>query len=92
MYKIAIVQNEKELFKYDCADWSKLIVTNALNSQYIYTACVENREKIEKFINTNHEFYVDYSSKKIGKYQVGECQEKTKKNRIILEIRKYLFE
>ncbi len=32
MYKIAIVQNEKELFKYDCADWSKLNVTNALNS------------------------------------------------------------
>ena len=97
MYKIAIVQNEKELFKYDCADWSKLIVTNAslayyqceyydehnvgdlfekitlfdaiflatnaLNSQYIYTACVENREKIEKFINTNHGFYVGYSSK-----------------------------
>jgi hypothetical protein len=22
-YKIAIIQNEKELFKYDCADWSK---------------------------------------------------------------------
>lgn len=33
-----------------------------------------------------------FSIRKFGKYQVGECQGKTKKNRIILEIRKYLFE
>lgn len=32
-----------------------------------------------------------FSIKKFGKYQVGAVQGKTKKNRIILEIKKYLF-
>lgn len=97
MYKIAIVQNEKEIFKYDCADWSKLIAedktlsyykceyydensieklfeslslydavffaTNALNSQYTYSACFQNRIKIEEYIKSNHGLYIGYSSK-----------------------------
>lgn len=36
-YRIAIVQNEKEVFKYDCADWSNLFKDNAYFSFYKLT-------------------------------------------------------
>lgn len=33
-YKIAIIQNEKEVFKYDCADWNNLFKDNPAFSFY----------------------------------------------------------
>jgi hypothetical protein len=35
-YRIAVVQNEKELFKYDCADWLKHLVDESLFAFYKY--------------------------------------------------------
>jgi hypothetical protein len=35
-YRIAVVQNEKELFKYDCADWLKHLVVEPLFAFYKY--------------------------------------------------------
>ncbi len=53
-YRIAIVQNEKEVFKYDCADWSNLFKDNTNFS--FYKLFYFDEHNISKLIETITEY------------------------------------
>lgn len=53
-YRIAIVQNEKEVFKYDCADWNNLFKDNSNFS--FYKLAYFDEHNISKLIESIQEY------------------------------------
>lgn len=53
-YRIAIVQNEKEVFKYDCADWNNLFKDNSNFS--FYKLAYFDEHNISKLIESTQEY------------------------------------